>query len=262
MSGEFPKGRFVWFDLMTEDPAGGQDFYTQLIGWGTEVWDGGEEPYTMWKNGETPIGGVTQLPNEAKQDGAPSHWLGYVAVPDTDASVAEAKSLGGSVHVEPMEIPTVGRFAVLADPQGAVFAVFTPAGEAPGHEGPAAQGEVAWHELMAEDYEAAFDFYQKLFGWQKTDTMDMGDAGVYQMYGRGGAPMGGMFNKPAEMPASAWLYYFVVPDVDASAGRIKELGGRILNGPMEVPGGGRIVQAMDPQGAAFALHTPGAEQTG
>ncbi|MCP4201901.1 MAG: VOC family protein [bacterium] len=132
MSGEFPKGRFVWFDLMTEDPAGGQDFYTQLIGWQTEVWDGGEKPYTMWKNGETSIGGVVQLPDEAKRGGAPSHWLGYVAVPDVDASAEKIKELGGQILNGPMEVPGGGRIVQAMDPQGAAFALHTPGAEQAG----------------------------------------------------------------------------------------------------------------------------------
>lgn len=256
MSESTPAGRFVWHDLMTTDPDAAEEFYKAAVDWGTTVWEDLEKPYTMWTIGETSIGGVMELPEEARSQGAPPHWLAYIATPDVDETVKSASKLGASTYVEPMDIPTVGRFAVLADPQGAVFAVFTAEGEAPGHDGPSGQGEFSWHELATTDYAAAFDFYATLFGWEKAEAIDMGEAGIYQIYGRGGLPLGGMFDKPDEMPGPpAWLHYIMVDDVHARVEKIKELGGQILNGPMEVPGGDWIAQCLDPQGAAFAIHS-------
>jgi predicted enzyme related to lactoylglutathione lyase len=247
-------GRFVWYDLMTTDPASAESFYKKVVGWGTAPWEGGETPYTMWMNGETAVGGIMQLPEEAA--GAPPHWLAYIATPDVDATCAQATELGGTLIKEPMDIPEVGRFAVLADPQGAVFAAYSPASAPPGNEGPAQVGEFSWHELATTDHEAAFEFYHALFGWDKTDSMDMGDMGTYQMYGREGMTLGGMFNKPAEMSGPpAWLYYARVDDVHSAAEEVQQHGGTVLNGPMEVPGGDHIVQCLDPQGTAFALHS-------
>jgi predicted enzyme related to lactoylglutathione lyase len=86
--------------------------------------------------------------------------------------------------------------------------------------------------------------------------MDMGPGGIYQIYGQGGAPLGGMFNKPDEMPGPPmWLYYVSVDDVNIAVERVVELGGQVLNGPMEVPDGDLIAQCVDPQGALFALHS-------
>lgn len=250
------RGRFLWYELLTPDPDDAADFYTDIVGWGTQDWEGGETPYRMWTNGETPLGGTMQLPDEAVEQGAPPHWLPYVGTPDVDATAERAEELGGRVIVQPNDIPSVGRFAVLADPQGAVFAVYTPEGEPPGHEGPPQEGEFSWHELATTDWRAAFDFYHDLFGWEKTEAMDMGEMGTYQMYGRAGMPLGGMFDKPDEMPGPpTWLCYAKVPDVHAAAERVEARGGRILNGPMEVPGGDWIVQCMDRQGAPFALHS-------
>ena len=193
------------------------------------------------------------LPDEAKQMGAPPHWLGYVGTPDVAATAKQAAGLGGKVLVQPQEIPTVGTFAVLQDPQGAVLAAFAPA------QGPMdLMGQVAWHELLTTDYEAAFDFYNALFGWNKTEAMDMGEMGVYQMYGLGDVTLGGMMNKTADMnmpgPPS-WLHYMTVPSADAAAEKVAALGGKVGHGPMDVPGGGRIAQCFDPQGAAFAVHS-------
>jgi predicted enzyme related to lactoylglutathione lyase len=254
------RGQFVWYDLMTTDPGAARDFYQDIIGWGTQAWEGSETPYTMWTVADRPVGGVMELPEEARAGGAPPHWLPYVGTPDVGATLARATELGGTVYVPPTDIPDVGQFAVLADPQGAVFAVFKPAGEHPTPPGPGQNGDFSWHELATTDYEAAFTFYQDLFGWEKTDAMDMGEAGMYQMYGLPGSehPLGGMFSKPPEMPGpAAWLCYTTVADVTPASERVKELGGQVLNGPMEVPGGDMIAACMDPQGAMFALHSAG-----
>jgi len=258
---EDTRGCFCWMDLMTPDPEAAEGFYTQVAGWGTETWESGEMPYKMFTNSGNPLGGVMQLPEAAKKMGAPPHWIAYVSVPDTDATVARAKELGAQAYVEPTDIPSVGKFAVLADPQGATFAVFTSADKPMGSDDPPVTGEFSWHELATTDYEAAFDFYADLFGWQKADAMDMGEAGMYQMYGRGTFPLGGMYNKPAEMPAPPhWLHYISVDDVNTKVETVKELGGQILHGPAEVPGGDLIAWCLDPQGAAFAIHsTSGSE---
>jgi predicted enzyme related to lactoylglutathione lyase len=254
---EVPKGRHIWYDLMTPDTAGAIDFYGKVVGWTTTPFEGASEPYDMWTTENGPVGGVMTLPEEAKAQGAPPHWLAYIATPDVDATSARAKELGGEVLVPPQDIPTVGRFAVLQDLFGAVFAAFTPAGDAPGHDGRANPGEVSWHELYAENHEQAFDFYADLFGWEKSTQMDMGPMGIYQLVRRAGAEgdLGGMMNRPNEMPVSCWMYYFNVSDLDAAADTVKDNGGQVMHGPMVVPGGDRVCLCMDPQGAAFALHT-------
>ncbi len=261
MADDNARGHFVWYELMTSDPGAAQSFYTKLIGWGTQAWEGASTPYTMWTNGERPLGGVMAFTEDAIKRGVPPNWLAYVSTPRVDDTVKEATGQGATVLVPPMDIPTVGRFAVVADPQGAVFAPFTPQPtpeEMPaGRSWPRAVGEVSWHELATStDPDSAFRFYASLFGWEKTDSFDMGPMGLYQLYGRNGVSYGGMYTKPAEMPFPPhWLLYVRVPSVPASIGTVKELGGQVLDGPMEVPGGGQIAQCLDPQGAAFALYS-------
>ncbi len=255
MAKRSPRGRFVWYELMTTDPQSAMGFYTQVMGWSTSPFEAAGTPYTMWMNGEVPVGGVMQLPAPAAAAGAPPHWLAYIGTTDVDDTVAKAQKHGATVLVPPHAIPTVGRFAVLEDPQGAIFAAFTPEGDTPGHGGRPRIGEFSWHELATRDHEAAFEFYRKLFGWKRTDAMDMGEMGTYQMYGRGKETLGGMFNKSLEMPGPpAWLLYVRVPDVDGAVATVQRLGGQVPNGPMEVPGGDRIAQCLDPQGTAFAVH--------
>lgn len=243
---------WVWYDLMTTDPAAAAKFYTDVIGWGTQEWDG-PMPYTMFTLGGIPIGGVADLPAEAKAAGAPPNWMAYIGVADTDATAKQASELGGRVLVEPTDIPTVGRFAVLQDPQGAVFACFTPGGE-PMPQPPQGAGLFSWHELATTDHNAALEFYSKLAGWTKHDVHDMGEMGEYVIYGNA-ADLGGMFHKPVEMPGPPmWIYYVTVDGLDDVCEAVKTSGGQVVNGPMDVPGGDRIAHCMDPQGAMFALH--------
>jgi predicted enzyme related to lactoylglutathione lyase len=243
-------GRFVWYELMTTDPAAAIAFYRDIVGWNVEPFG---DDYAMWMGDQGPVGGVTTLPERARAMGAPPHWLSNVTVDDLDASVAKARELGATVYVEPQEVPDVGRFAVIADPQGAAIALFTPAREMPDHD-QSGMGEFCWSELMTTDQDGALAFYSALFGWDKVDEFDMGPMGVYLLFGRGTKQLGGMMNHPADHQGPpAWLYYTHVPDLDASIARAQARGAQLLNGPMEVPGGARVAQLMDAQGAAFAL---------
>lgn len=245
-------GRFTWYELLTTDPTAARDFYRQVVGWEHAVWPG-EMHYETFTLGGTPVAGVMQLPEAARQAGAPPHWMGYVCTEDLGDTAARIGRLGGRV-LNQMAIDSVGRIAIVADPQGAMFAAFQPE-EAPQPEHDPRIGEFSWHELATDDYAAAFDFYAGVFGWEVIADDDMGEFGVYRIFGRNGRQLGGMFNRSERMPACAWLYYVRVPDCDAAAERIGQLGGRVVNGPMEVPGGDRIVQALDPQGGMFALHS-------
>jgi predicted enzyme related to lactoylglutathione lyase len=252
-------GRVVWYELLTTDPKAAIAFYTEVIGWKTERWE--KSDYTMWVASQGPLGGVTLLPEEAKKMGAPPYWQANVRVANVDETLAKVKQLGGKVyHVE--DVPTVGRLAVIADPQGAVIAVFTPQGEMPPHDS-AKPGEFSWHELYTTDLEAAFKFYSQIAGWERLGEFDMGPMGTYLLWGREGKQLGGMMTMPKDMKTPdgrtvppSWMYYVTTSDLDAALARAKAKGARVLNGPMEVPGGQRIVQLMDPQGAAFALTTP------
>jgi predicted enzyme related to lactoylglutathione lyase len=255
------RGRFLWYELMTTDSKAAQTFYTKAVGWGLMEWKGTDtSPYVMWCRGETPIGGVMTLPDEARKMGAPPHWMPYIGTLDVDGTCQQATTLGAAIYVPPTDIPMVGRFAVLADPQGATFAVFTPSSAPATASGAPQIGDFSWHELVTTDHVAAYGFYHALVGWEKSGEHDMGQMGLYQMYGRHGHTLGGMFNKPKEMAAPPhWLLYVRVGDVRAAAAAVTAHGGKILHGPVEVPGGDWIVQCQDPQGGVFALHQRKAE---
>jgi predicted enzyme related to lactoylglutathione lyase len=245
-------GSFVWCELMTTDPAAAQSFYKRVVGWTTTPF-GPDGAYTVLNNSSgSGRGGIMKIPAEAK--GMPPNWMMYVGTPDVDATAMRLAQLGGRVHKQPSDIPTVGRFAVVADPYGAVFNIFTPIN--PGQDmGKSGTGDFSWFELYTPNPEGAWKFYETLFGWEKTTAMDMGEMGVYQMFGRGGGiPNGGIMKPPPGAPA-AWMPYALVKDAKASAAAATANGGKIVNGPMEVPGGDWIAQGIDPQGAMFAVHS-------
>ena len=248
------RGHFTWYELMSSDPAGSAAFYPPITGWGTQKFDGPMD-YTMWVNGAAPMGGLMQLPAEAVAMGAPTHWVGYIDVASVDATAARAIELGAKSYVPPTDIPGAGRFSVLADPTGAVFAIYqSTQTDQPAPPQPTPAGAMSWHELYAGDLETAWTFYTTLFGWQKIDEM-ASPMGPYRMFApTPGAPVGGMMTRPAEMPMSAWLFYIHVADLEGAMAAAQAAGGKVLNGPMDVPGGDRIVQMMDKQGGMFALH--------
>ena len=246
------RGRFVWHELMTPDTSGAHAFYSKVVGWKTQPFEH-DPSYQMFAAGSGPIGGSV-----AQATGTP-HWLHYVGTPDIEATVQAAKSRGGSVTKEIASIPNGGKYAVLADPQGAAIAVYQSATDA-GKESPPKRGEFSWHELATTDWKAAVDFYSAVFGWEKMAEHDMGAMGKYVLFGSNGVQRGGMFNKPPEYPGGpSWLGYIRVKDVNDTVKKAKGARATLVNGPMEVPGGDWIAQFVDPYGAMFAVHTLAAD---
>ncbi len=247
-------GRPVWYELMTTDTAAAETFYKNVVGWTTAPFDASPTPYSVFRrSGDVGIGGLMERPDGMNM---PPFWAMYIAVPKFDDAVAHIKRLGGSELSPVIDIPQVGRMQMMKDPQGAAFYIIQPASSEERPETAPEVGEGSWHELMTTDAPAAMKFYSEVFGWQPSETMDMGPMGKYHMFNRPHGMIGGMMNKPKELAhvPPNWGIYFRVPDVNAAVERIKANGGKILNGPMEVPGGDWVVNAMDPQGAAFALH--------
>ena len=198
----FP-GDFIWYDVMTPDPAAGRTFYKAVLGWNIKDSGVPGQDYTLMGVGETMVAGLMNLPDDVKAMGVPPCWTGYIGSADVDADVVRVTGAGGSIRKPPQDIPSVGRFAVVADPHGAVFILFTPASAMPPASNiqPDAPGTVGWRELMAGDLAAEFPFYATMFGWTKAEAMDMGPMGVYQLFAKDGVTRGGMMTKMAQMPA-------------------------------------------------------------
>lgn len=245
-------GHFAWYELLTTDLAEAGAFYGKVVGWNVKDVSTPDLAYAVLTVGDVPVGGLMDLPEEGRRLGATPRWVGYVTVDDTDATVVQIRRLGGGVLVPPTD-SNIGRISVVADPQKATFALVT--GLTYGQRqpsGPDEPGRVGWHELLAEDRNKVFDFYGELFGWQKSYA-ETDPADLYQLFSAAGQTMGGMLTKLPSVSQPSWLYYFNVEDIAAAANRVDAGGGRVLQGPIELPDGCWIVRCADPQGALFAL---------
>jgi predicted enzyme related to lactoylglutathione lyase len=250
-----PASPFVWYELMTSDLAGAEAFYKTVIGWNADKMPG-DMPYVIAKAGDTGVAGLMNIPDDAKAMGARPAWLGYIYAANVDKATESVKAAGGNVYREPSDIPSVGRFSVVTDPQGAVFMLFQPSGENQQPLPPNTPGTVGWRELYANDWEKAFNFYSSQFGWTKDQSMDMGPMGTYQLFAIDGNQAGGIMNRPENVPTPVWQFYFNVDGLDAAVARVKANGGKVLVEPMEVPGGSWIATCKDPQDATFSLVAP------
>ena len=248
------RGRFVWHQLMTRDVPGAKKFYTGLMGWKAQPWPL-DPTYTVCHTADAPVAGIMEIPADLPAE-VPSHWLQYIGTRDVDGIADAAVRAGGSVVKAASDMPGAGRYAVLKDPQGALFAIIDPENARAESAGTPPLGSFSWHELATSDNEAAFAFYSGLFGWDAMTRMDMGPTGVYLVFGTNGVQRGGMYIKPPDWPAPPnWMPYAHVPNVDDSAKGLEGVGAKILTPPMEVPGGSRIASLVDPSGAPFAIHS-------
>lgn len=246
-------GTFVWHDLMTTDLDTAKKYYTDLLGWTYHEMDMGDAGmYPLILVGEMGQGGMVRL---SEDDGIPSHWMAYLCVDDVDARTERAQESGGQLHHGPMDIPDVGRFSVVSDPQGAAVSLFQ--GGDPEEEWPESlpTGLFCWDELLTPDPAASVAFYENLVGWN-VEEVDMGEMGIYRLLKTGDKERGGMMQMPpdAEGPP-AWLPYILVADTDATAEKVQELGGSIFVPPTDIPDVGRFTVTADPTGAAVAFMT-------
>lgn len=250
-------GTFCWIELMTTNGEAAKKFYSGLLGW---TFDDMPLPdgmvYSMAKVNGKDAAGVFQMGPEMK--GMPPNWGSYLAVEDADAMTKKAVANGATAMKEPFDVMDIGRMAVLQDPSGAVISLW----QAKKHRGVFAKrelGALCWSELYSTNVDAAGKFYVSTFGW-KTDSMDMGPMGTYTLFQdplKGKEEnIGGMMNMPPNMKGvpSHWLSYFEVADVDSSAKKAGELGGKVVMPPMDIPNIGRFSIVQDPQGATFALY--------
>jgi predicted enzyme related to lactoylglutathione lyase len=258
-----PTGAFIWYELMTTDPEGAKAFYDKVVGWDIGQGEAAYNGYRMINRKDGGFaGGVLPLTFEMQQHGARPTWLGYLYVPDVDQAIGKIEAAGGKALMPAMDIPNVGRIAMLTDPQGAPFYVMKPI---PPQGDPNAESDVfsataeqrvGWNELSTTDAAGALDFYTSQFGWEKGDVMPMGEAGDYRFINRRGQMLGAIFPSGAgafkdEPPH--WRFYIRVPSISAAKTAAEQAGGTIRVEPMEVPGGDHILIGTDPQGAEFSL---------
>jgi uncharacterized protein len=245
-------GCFAWYELMTTDVPASKAFYRSVLGWEAQDVSTPGRSYSMFAAETVPVCGLMELPEEGLKMGARPRWMGYVGVDDVHATTERIKRLGGVVYVPPTKT-NIGFISVVADPQGATFALVD--GLKLGREQAAESGKpghVGWHELLAEDWGKSFAFYSQIFGWQEANS-EISDGDIYHPFSACGLTMGGIFTRHPTDPPPFWLLYFNVEDLDAAAERVIAGGGRVFINPQEMLGGTSIARCADPQGAAFAL---------
>jgi uncharacterized protein len=243
----YEPGTPSWVDLASTDLPTSLRFYTGLFGWSAEDQGPDAGNYQMFEIDGRPVaGGMASM-----TEGQPSAWTTYVSVDDADATADRIKAAGGTLFVEPMDVMTVGRMVVAADPAGAVFGLWQPMD----HKGAGIvnePGTLTWNELNTRDLEAALAFYPQVFDWQPETHKGEMDYTEWKLRGRSVAGMMAMPEMvPAEVP-SHWLVYFATGDCDATTEKAAGLGATLLAGPMDIEPG-RFAVMLDPTGASFAV---------
>jgi predicted enzyme related to lactoylglutathione lyase len=242
-------GRFVWHDLMTRDVAAAKRFYGGLLGWTFEDTKRSDRPYVLAKLGSEPVAGIVDISEFPK---AGTQWISFMAVADVDAASALIRSSGGRVVVDPRDLKSVARVALVTDPQGAPLGLVKPFSDRPDHAQPKSR-QFFWDEFLARDATQALDFYKRLAGY----TSKVTDARLGLEYHvlqttRGRA---GLFQLPpsASEVEPNWLPYILVDDPAPFAGRVATLGGRVVLPPAPERRNNSLAVVADPGGAVFAL---------
>jgi predicted enzyme related to lactoylglutathione lyase len=258
-----PPGDYIWYELISPDPAASKAFYDAVVGWDIEPEPSGDMDYRMIRRSDGGnAGGVMRLTDDMASHGARPLWLGYIYVPNVDSAVASVGTAGGKTLMPAFDIPGIGRIALLADPQGVPFYAMTPTPPAGVPKGKSdvfsvdQPQHVRWNELSTADSDGAVAFYTSQFGWTQKDEMDMGEIGKYRLIHQGDTMIGAIMPKMPQRPVSAWTYYIGVDDIDRATKAVQAGGGTVLHGPQEIPGGEFSLNGLDPQGAAFGLVGP------
>lgn len=256
-------GAPIWYDLMTDTPDAAQTFYGSVMGWTfAKMPDApGQDYRTITAPDGEGVGGVMKKPERA--DFSPV-WAVYIGVSDVDAMAKKVTSLGGRVHMAPQDIPGVGRFAYVQDPQGAMFYLMRGDSDQDSTAfAPAKTGHCSWNELVTSDQKAALAFYSALFGWDHGGAMPMGDNGDYTFLLHNGDMIGAVMDDFEESNQPYWNFAFQVADIDAAKDAVEKAGGTVRMGPSELPDGQDwLIQVTDPQGAKIMFSGPRNEHAG
>jgi uncharacterized protein len=259
-----PEGTPIWYELMTSDLAAAAPFYSAVLDWNiaakTDPLATGMDYRMIGCADGGMIGGAMAINPEMAASGMKPCWLTYFGVEDVDAAVTGVERLGGAVHMPATTMEGVGRMAMVADPQGAMFYLMRGATrESSDVFSETAAGHGRWNELSTSDVVAALAFYDEVLSIKQNGGMPMGDAGEYAFIAAGGTTIGAISPMMAPGSQPGWLPYFGVVNVNAAKLAIEASGGAVMMGPQEVPGPQWIIIAHDPQGATFGLVGPKGE---
>lgn len=249
----FPTGRFVWFEYVSKDIKKAQGFFGELFNWKTQVMptpDGGS--YTMISINDQSIGGYLDTPKGAPEH---AHWLSHLQVESAASTAAKIKSLGGKVLKDPVKMGELGTYAVVADPQGGVFALWQP-GKPEASEYKGIDGAFCWNELITEQPAKAVEFYTQVGGFTH-EAMAMPGL-TYDILNNDGKGRAGIAK--AQMPnvPQHWMQYVQVKNADQTTEKAKKLGAKVVIEPTDIPTVGRLAVFIDPQGASIGILQPAA----
>ncbi len=251
----YQQGTPSWVDLTTTDQNGAKAFYSRVFGWSHEANPVGDGVYyTMSRLDGNDVAAISPMPDQPP--GRPPTWNTYLTVDDVDATCEKVGEAGGSVLAPPFDVMDSGRMAVIADPTGASVSLW----QAGNHIGATVKdepGTLTWNECFTDDIETAAAFYDTVLGTSHSSS-EVADEKSYTTLEVAGQGVAGFFFKDPEahgrMP-NMWLVYFASDDINQTASKIAEGGGKVLNGPFETPFG-QVIVAQDPQGAVFQVIQP------
>ena len=249
---KYAQGTPSWVELSTTDDTEALKFYGSLFGWVDDPQEMGPGSYYhMPQLGGLVAAAIYKMGDEEKAQNVPPHWKTYFTVTSTDEAVERAKQAGGSVVAGPFDVFTAGRMALLQDRQGAMFAIWQPK-EHIGSRVKDDPGALTWNELLTSDSKAALAFYSALLG---VETATVSDPVPYNLLRVDGKDVAGVMDITSEMGPipSHWGVYFATSDVDESVDKATTMGAKVLFGPMDIPGVGRLATLQDPQDAEFSV---------
>jgi predicted enzyme related to lactoylglutathione lyase len=249
---EYHEGKVIFLQLVTPDLAVAKTFYAGLFGWTFRDIPLGDMAYAEADLNGRPVAGLFQQPIKPGEQRQPA-WLGFISTNNVDSTTKVALEHGAKVLFEPHDIPNLGRDAVLADPQGAVFAILaSSSGDPP--DVLAGPGDWIWSSLITTDPDTDAAFYQTLFGYEVFD-LSAGKAGQHYLLASGNYARASVNSPPGDAIQGHpyWLNYVRVDDAVATAAKVTALGGRILVAPRLDRQGGKVAVVTDPLGAAFGL---------
>ena len=249
-TGRYMPGRWVWMDLLTPDLDASERFYIEVFDWRFESLGGMEDRYLLVQAEGRRFAGMVQYA-KAGESGRKARWLGLLSVADVASTARQVDAGGGATRLPAKPMAGRGEFAVLADPEGAVFAVIHAEGGDPPDSFPPIDS-LFWMELWAGDAERMADFYRPIGGYRvkPSDTID----GVEEWHLVAfDYPRASVVQVKQNDQPSHWLPYVRVADLSTTLARVEKAGGRVLVAPSPEIRAGQIAVVIDPQGAALGL---------
>ncbi|MFB7636866.1 VOC family protein [Streptomyces sp. NPDC056149] len=242
-------GAPCWVSLLAHSLPATQEFYGALFGWEFRPGPQHFGPYARAFLDGLEVAGVGEL---AADRHLPVAWTTYLASDDADVTAEQIRACGGTVGVGPLDADDAGRMAIASDPQGAIFGVW----QGKAMLGTAVSGEPGtpvWNELVTQETDSVAPFYEHVFGFER-EAVVSADFDYLTLHIKG-KPVAGIHGVGNALPRDRgphWMTYFAVPDTDAAARRVVELGGHVLR-PARESAHGRLATVADSEGAAFTI---------